>query len=149
MGKYQDALNVIETISTSASEELVYERAYCLYRLNRFEESLKLVDAVLQPAGQTLQASVDAMVVVDESIRLKFIELKAQIYCKLESFDKCHGLYKDLMAIKDHEFEEELKTNYIASIASSTFSDTLPPLSDSKGASSHEVGHFIRINRSP
>jgi len=77
---FTDALT---TISKSPVESLLqFERAYCLYRLNREEEALQVLEA-------------------SSCTSLREKELKAQIYYRLEQYAQCHAVYQQTAATKD------------------------------------------------
>ncbi len=75
--------------------DLTFERAYALYRLNRVQESLELLQKVAKP---------------DERIK----ELKAQVLYRLERFEDCFSLYRELIRNTSDDFEMERLTNLSA-----------------------------------
>jgi signal recognition particle subunit SRP72 len=87
LGKFQEALDWIE----SKKLNVPYERAYCLYRLNKLREALALLSQ-----NDTFS-----------------LHLKAQIHYKLEEYEKCIPLYQELAQKKEHA--EETLVNTIAS----------------------------------
>ena len=91
MSKFDEALRQIK--DTHFDIDLIFEEAYCLYRLNKHKEALELLDK----SGKT-------------SDRIK--ELKAQIYYKgLEMYEESYNLYKDLLKNTSDDFEQERLTN--------------------------------------
>merc|ERR1711953_1328359 len=83
LGKFEDALKQIR--DTHFKVDLTFEESYCLYRLNRPEDAL----AIIEENGGAGKS---------EKIR----ELQAQIYYKL---------YRDIMKNTNDDFEQERLTN--------------------------------------
>ena len=74
---------------------LDFEKAYCLYRLNQVKEALKVVENVQNPS-------------------LKIKELKAQILYRLEKFEDCFKVYRDIIKNCSDDYEDERETNLSA-----------------------------------
>lgn len=74
---------------------LDFEKGYCLYRLNQISEALKVIENVQNP-----------------SLRIK--ELKAQILYRLERYQNCFEVYRDIIKNSHDEYEEERETNLAA-----------------------------------
>lgn len=74
-----------------------FEKGYCLYRLNQVHEALKVIENVQNP-----------------SLRIK--ELKAQILYRLERYEECFAVYRDIIKNSDDDYEEERETNLAAVI---------------------------------
>ncbi len=89
-GKFDEALRQIQ--DTHFNLDLVFEEAYCLYRLNKPEDSLEVL---------TNKSS--------SSTRIK--ELKAQVYYRLEMYQEAYNVYKDLLKNTSDDFEQERLTN--------------------------------------
>ncbi|XDV37751.1 hypothetical protein PO909_007307 [Leuciscus waleckii] len=108
-GGFKEALNVMNTHTRSLPSDLIgFEKAYCEYRLNRVENALK-----------TLQG------IPEQTDKLK--ELYGQVLYRLERYDECEAVYKDLIRNSQDEYEEERKTNLSAVVAAqSTWENTLP-----------------------
>ena len=88
------------------------------YRLNRLDESLR----TLTTCSKEEELS-DA-----ESFRRK--ELEAQIYYRLEKYEDCLGLYKQLLKETSDEYEEERLTN-VAAVAAALSQRGNRPLANS------------------
>ncbi|XP_051915470.1 signal recognition particle subunit SRP72 [Hippocampus zosterae] len=97
-GTFKEALNVMNTHNKILGSELVFEKAYCEYRLNRVESSLKTIESA--PA---------------QTDKLK--ELYGQVLYRLERYDECKSVYTDLIRNSQDEYEEERKTNLAAVMA--------------------------------
>uniref|UniRef100_A0A673A7G8 Signal recognition particle subunit SRP72 n=1 Tax=Sphaeramia orbicularis TaxID=375764 RepID=A0A673A7G8_9TELE len=97
-GSFKEALNVMNTHSKVLGSEVVFEKAYCEYRLNRVESSLKTIE--------------NAPVQTD-----KLKELYGQVLYRLERYDECKSVYTDLIRNSQDEYEEERKTNLAAVVA--------------------------------
>ncbi|XP_078587829.1 signal recognition particle subunit SRP72-like [Branchiostoma floridae x Branchiostoma japonicum] len=80
------------------SDPLKFERAYCLYRLNRTQEALEVIKKIPEP-----------------DYRIK--ELLGQVLYRLEKHDECLELYRDLIRNSQDEFDEERETNLAAVVA--------------------------------
>jgi signal recognition particle subunit SRP72 len=95
--KFEEALKFIEK---SKLTHLVFEKSYIEYRLNKPEKSLKTIeDAKLNPLPSNLK------------------ELKAQILYRLERFEDCFDLYKDIIKTTSDDYEDERTTNLSAVVA--------------------------------
>eukprot|EP00088_Acartia_fossae_P008823 TRINITY_DN1423_c0_g1_i10.p1 TRINITY_DN1423_c0_g1~~TRINITY_DN1423_c0_g1_i10.p1 ORF type:complete len:657 (-),score=254.81 TRINITY_DN1423_c0_g1_i10:205-2175(-) len=94
-GKFDDALKQIDGCKHNL--DLSFETAYCYYRLNQLQKSLKEIDSVKNPG-------------------MKHQELKAQILYKLEDYNQCFNLYRNIVKNSTDEFEVERKTNISAVI---------------------------------
>uniref|UniRef100_A0A8C1E6Q8 Signal recognition particle subunit SRP72 n=2 Tax=Cyprinus carpio TaxID=7962 RepID=A0A8C1E6Q8_CYPCA len=108
-GGFKEALNVMNTHTKSLSSDMIgFEKAYCEYRLNRVEHALK-----------TLQG------IPEQTDKLK--ELYGQVLYRLERYDECRAVYKDLIRNSQDDYEEERKTNLSAVLAAqSTWENTSP-----------------------
>jgi len=90
LGKFGDALKQIR--DTHFKVDLTFEESYCLYRLNKPEEAL----AIIEESGKK-----------SEKIR----ELQAQIYYRMEMYQEAYDLYRDIMKNTNDDFEKERLTN--------------------------------------
>ena len=103
--KFAEALKLIESLSRkgggqgkSAARPYHFEKAYCLYRLERYGESRKTLESLPQ-----------------EEERVK--ELLAQIAYRLEDYDRASAVYSSLVRECSDEFDNERKANYAAALA--------------------------------
>uniref|UniRef100_A0A8C7USB8 Signal recognition particle subunit SRP72 n=1 Tax=Oncorhynchus mykiss TaxID=8022 RepID=A0A8C7USB8_ONCMY len=80
------------------SELIVFEKAYCEYRLNRVESALKTIESVSEQTD-------------------KLKELYGQVLYRMERYDECKAVYTDLIRNSQDEYEEERKTNLSAVVA--------------------------------
>lgn len=111
MSKFDEALKFIE--KSQIGDELVFEKAYCEYRLNRPEISLKTIEnAKLNPLPPNLK------------------ELKAQVLYRLEEFDDCFSLYREIIKNSTDDYEEERTTNLSAVCANLAIQGTDKKLPD-------------------
>jgi len=118
---HQSAFNDVVTLlnkNPPLSKGMVFEKAYAEYRLNRLDESLR----TLTTCSKEEELS-DA-----ESFRRK--ELEAQIYYRLEKYEDCLGLYKQLLKETSDEYEEERLTN-VAAVAAALSQRGNRPLANS------------------
>lgn len=91
--KFEEALKQIE--GSKFDFDFSFEAAYCYYRLNHLTKSLSVMEGVKNP-------------------QLKHQELKAQILYKLESYDTCFQLYRNIIKNSTDDFETERRTNFSA-----------------------------------
>jgi len=80
---------------------LEFEKGYCLYRLNQVSEALKVIENV-------------------QNSSLKIKELKAQILYRLEKYEECFAVYRDIIKNSNDEYEEERETNLAAVLGNLT-----------------------------
>uniref|UniRef100_A0A667X1M7 Signal recognition particle subunit SRP72 n=1 Tax=Myripristis murdjan TaxID=586833 RepID=A0A667X1M7_9TELE len=86
-GSFKEALNVMNSHSKVLGSDVVFEKAYCEYRLNRVESALKTIEGASEQTD------------------------------KLERYDECKAVYTDLIRNSQDEYEEERKTNLAAVVA--------------------------------
>ncbi|KAK3710774.1 hypothetical protein QZH41_016760, partial [Actinostola sp. cb2023] len=98
---FREAFEVINSGSKKGIKELPFEKAYCLYRLNKTDEALQILNDV-----------------PDQGQREK--ELTAQVYYRLGEYDKCRVIYKDLIKNSQDDYEDERETNLSAVAAASS-----------------------------
>lgn len=92
--KFTEALQFIERNKLT---DLVFEKAYCEYRLNTPENALKTIElANVNPLPPNLK------------------ELRAQILYRLEQFEECFDAYRDIIKNSDDDYEDERATNLSA-----------------------------------
>merc|ERR1719336_3435677 len=72
-----------------------FEEAYCHYRLNDPHTALEILDSITNP-------------------QVKHNELRAQVLYRLELFDKCFSVYRDIIRSSNDKYETERKTNLSA-----------------------------------
>ncbi|XP_072292448.1 signal recognition particle subunit SRP72 [Eucyclogobius newberryi] len=97
-GSFKEALNVMNTHSKIIGSAVLFEKAYCEYRLNRVESALKTIENA-----------------AEQTDKLK--ELYGQVLYRLERYDECKAVYTDLIRNSQDEYEEERKTNLSAVVA--------------------------------
>ncbi|KAM4732456.1 LOW QUALITY PROTEIN: signal recognition particle subunit SRP72 [Anableps anableps] len=96
-GSFKEALMSHSPLKWLGSD-VVFEKAYCEYRLNRVESALKTIESA-----------------PDQTDKLK--ELYGQVLYRLERYDECKTVYTDLIRNSQDEYEEERKTNLAAVVA--------------------------------
>ncbi|MBN3280068.1 SRP72 protein, partial [Polyodon spathula] len=77
---------------------IAFEKAYCEYRLNRVENALKTIESASQQTD-------------------KLKELYGQVLYRLERYEECLAVYRDLIRNSQDDYEEERKTNLSAVVA--------------------------------
>lgn len=95
LSKWADALQVCD--KQPDGQAFAFERAYCLYRLNRFKESLEAL-------GKVDKADSGA------------VRLEAQVRYRMGDYEKCAKMYEDLYA--DDADDTGLLVNALASTVS-------------------------------
>jgi len=122
LSKFDDALKLV-TNNAELSQKLTFERAYCLYRTKQFQEALGLLKDYPQPKP------------------LRILELEAQVYYRLEDFQKCIQVYDELQ--DQHKLSSpELKTNLAAAFVSSELVQMGQKLVSSNKSSLSETFEF-------
>lgn len=87
----------VQFIDRTKSIELVFEKAYCEYRLNTPEKALKTIDAAdVKPLTPKLK------------------ELRAQVLYRLERFEDCFDSYRDIIKNTNDDYEDERAANLSA-----------------------------------
>lgn len=76
---------------------MYFEQAYCLYRCNRPQEALNIIDDL-------------------EDLNPKMLELRAQVLYRLDRFSEAFEIYRDLVKYSDDDYTDERDTNLGASL---------------------------------
>jgi len=92
-GKFNDCLKQLE--NSKHDLDLQFEAAYCHYRLNDPHKAIAILDKVTNPL-------------------VKHRELKAQVLYRLEQFEDCFSVYREIIRSSDDKYEVERKTNLSA-----------------------------------
>lgn len=104
--KFDEALKFIE--KSKLTQDLLFEKAYCEYRLNRSDVALRTIESAnMNPLPANLK------------------ELKAQVLYRMEQFDECFNLYKDIIKNSSDDYEEERTTNLSAVVANISIAGTV------------------------
>ncbi|TFK01496.1 GTPase HRas [Platysternon megacephalum] len=90
------------------SDSITFEKAYCEYRLNRIENALKTIQSASQQTD-------------------KLKELHGQVLYRLERYDDCLAVYRDLIRNSQDDYEEERKTNLSAVVAAQSTWEKVEP----------------------
>ncbi|XP_061171362.1 signal recognition particle subunit SRP72-like [Saccostrea echinata] len=98
LDKFDEALTQINK-NKELTSYVAFEKAYCEYRLNRTEEALNTLRGISQPDTRTK-------------------ELLAQVLYRLEEYQECYDLYRDVIKNSEDDYDEERQTNLSAVIAS-------------------------------
>uniref|UniRef100_A0A0A9WRU6 Signal recognition particle subunit SRP72 n=2 Tax=Lygus hesperus TaxID=30085 RepID=A0A0A9WRU6_LYGHE len=104
LSKFDDVILAFNKYGTTLGKGLEFEKAYAFYRLNKVDEALKVLDSVETP-------------------ELKHNELRAQVLYRLEKFEDCFNLYRDVIKQTSDDFDEERQTNLAAIIVNLINSD--------------------------
>lgn len=75
-GKFDDCLKQLK--NSKFDLDMKFEAAYCHYRLNDPHTALDILDSIASP-------------------QVKHNELRAQVLYRLELFDKCFSVYRDII----------------------------------------------------
>uniref|UniRef100_A0A8C5L181 Signal recognition particle subunit SRP72 n=1 Tax=Jaculus jaculus TaxID=51337 RepID=A0A8C5L181_JACJA len=120
-GSFKEALNVINTHTKAlASNSLSFEKAYCEYRLNRIENALKTIESANQQTD-------------------KLKELYGQVLYRLERYDECLAVYRDLVRNSQDDYDEERKTNLSAVVAAQSNWEKVVPENLGLQEGTHEL----------
>lgn len=95
LSQFQEALKILE----KHASECRFERGYCLYRLNKIQESYNVLKDIPNPGPDVK-------------------ELLAQVLYRLEQYEECFEAYRDLIKNSEDDYEEERETNLAAVLAS-------------------------------
>lgn len=79
-------------------QNLIFEKSYCYYRLNKHEDALKTIEKC------------------EDEIDYRTKDLKAQILYRLEKYREANSIYQDIIKNTDDEYEEERLTNLYATM---------------------------------
>ncbi|EFA83065.1 signal recognition particle 72 kDa subunit [Heterostelium album PN500] len=96
---FQEALDCLKNAASPStqSEPMLFEKAYCLYSLAKYNEALELIDKLKQ----------------QKTLRVQ--ELEAQIYYKLEKYQKTIAIYEALLKEPGYQSDSgEFLTNLCA-----------------------------------
>ncbi|CAL4123366.1 unnamed protein product [Meganyctiphanes norvegica] len=91
--QFDDALTVIT--KSKLTDQLAFEKAYCLYRKNNIHGAWETISTLSDPLPQAR-------------------ELKAQILYRLERYDECYDMYRDILRNTSDDFDLERQTNMAA-----------------------------------
>ncbi|XP_057307237.1 signal recognition particle subunit SRP72-like [Hydractinia symbiolongicarpus] len=95
---FQEAHDVITSNEKKGLLQMTFEKAYCLYRLNRLHEAAKILNGLENPG-------------------LKENELLAQVNYRLEDYSSCLELYRSLIKNSADDYGDEREANMAAVIA--------------------------------
>ncbi|CAH0562321.1 unnamed protein product [Brassicogethes aeneus] len=93
--KFDDAITLLNK-NPQWVTDLVFEKAYCFYRVNKHNEALEIIEQY------------------DEVSDLRIKELKAQILYRIEKFTEAANLYQEIIKNTNDDYEEERHTNLSA-----------------------------------
>uniref|UniRef100_G1LPH9 Signal recognition particle subunit SRP72 n=1 Tax=Ailuropoda melanoleuca TaxID=9646 RepID=G1LPH9_AILME len=120
-GSFKEALNVINThTKVLVNNSLSFEKAYCEYRLNRIENALKTIESANQQTD-------------------KLKELYGQVLYRLERYDECLAVYRDLVRNSQDDYDEERKTNLSAVVAAQSNWEKVVPENLGLQEGTHEL----------
>ncbi|XP_053694261.1 signal recognition particle subunit SRP72 [Sabethes cyaneus] len=98
VSKFEEVLKFLDR--TQPTYDCTFERAYCQYRLNQPDAAYKTIqDSGIKPLPPNLK------------------ELMAQILYRLERFEECFELYKDIIKNTHDDYDDERTTNLSAVVA--------------------------------
>ncbi|KAG8594977.1 hypothetical protein GDO81_001382 [Engystomops pustulosus] len=108
-GSFKEALTLINNHSKLLTSDVIaFEKAYCEYRLNKIESALKTIETAPQKTE-------------------KLNELQGQVLYRLERYEECLSVYRDLIRNSQDDYDEERQTNLTAVVAAmSLWSKTKP-----------------------
>ncbi|KAH9518925.1 Signal recognition particle core component [Bulinus truncatus] len=98
LDRFDEALTAINKDKTHTGA-LKFEKAYCEYRLNRTNEALNTLRSI-----------------TSHTTRSK--ELLCQVLYRIEEYEECYSVYRDVIKNSQDDFDSERETNLAAVIAS-------------------------------
>lgn len=93
VGKFAEVLKQVDT--SRHQVDLQFEVAYCHYRLNSPLEALAVLDGVASP-------------------QVRHQDLRAQVLYRMEQYEACYSVYKELIKSTDDSYDTERTTNLSA-----------------------------------
>lgn len=100
LNQHEDALKeIMKSQNEEIRNELIFEKAYCEYSLNRVDNCL------------------ETLTKLDEEDTRRKNELTAQALYKKELYEDCYNVYVDLIKNVSDDFENERSTNLTAALA--------------------------------
>uniref|UniRef100_A0A0G4HTR3 Signal recognition particle subunit SRP72 n=1 Tax=Chromera velia CCMP2878 TaxID=1169474 RepID=A0A0G4HTR3_9ALVE len=143
----QQALDLIESVKRSKGKfeeetgalSFTFEKAYALYRLNKFSEAMALVNS------PELKTELDR----DPDRERAAKHLKAQLHYRLGEYEKAADVYRGLREEQSEEEEEEasaLSVQLLAALVSGSNSDSARSLVESALEDGAECGYEILFN---
>uniref|UniRef100_A0A1L8DW84 Signal recognition particle subunit SRP72 n=1 Tax=Nyssomyia neivai TaxID=330878 RepID=A0A1L8DW84_9DIPT len=109
--KFSEALQFLNKCPDLS--DLVFEKAYCEYRLNQPENALKTIETV---GTEELPPSLK--------------ELRAQVLYRLERFEECFDAYRDLVKNSHDDYDDERLTNMSAVAANLAIEESKKEIPD-------------------
>ncbi|XP_321122.5 signal recognition particle subunit SRP72 [Anopheles gambiae] len=103
-GKFEEAIKFIER--GTSIPDTTFEKAYSEYRLNRAEDAFRTIQAVAPGGG----GGADQWAGLAPNLK----ELLAQILYRLERFDECFELYRNIIKNTHDDYDDERRTNMSA-----------------------------------
>ncbi|XP_059161427.1 signal recognition particle subunit SRP72-like [Physella acuta] len=98
LDRFDEALTALNK-DKNHSGSLKFEKAYCEYRLNRTNEALNTLRSI-----------------TSHDTRSK--ELLCQVLYRIEEYEECNSLYRDVIKNSQDDFDSERQTNMAAVVAS-------------------------------
>ncbi|XP_005178216.1 signal recognition particle subunit SRP72 [Musca domestica] len=105
VSKFEEAVKFID--KNKLASALIFEKAYCEYRLNKPENALKIIDDARLP-----------------SLPPNLKELRTQVLYRLERYEECFESYKEIIKNTSDDYEDERRTNLSAVAANLALDET-------------------------
>ncbi|EHB01206.1 Ankyrin repeat domain-containing protein 31 [Heterocephalus glaber] len=120
-GSFKEALNVINMhTKVLANNTVSFEKEHCEYRLNRIESALKATESANQKTE-------------------KLKDLYGKVLYRLERYDECLAVYRDLMRKSQDDYDEKRKTNLSAVVAAPSNWEKMVPENLGLQEGTHEL----------
>lgn len=97
LNKFEEVISLLNK-NPQHLQNLIFEKAYCYYRVNKPDEALKTIE----------QSEIEP--------DLRIRELKAQVLYRLEKFKQSVEIYQDIIKNTNDEYEDERYTNLSAAM---------------------------------
>ncbi|ERE91283.1 signal recognition particle protein [Cricetulus griseus] len=149
-GSFKEALNVINThTKVLANNSLSFEKAYCEYRLNRIENALKTIESANQQTDKLKELYGQVPILMFDKIShqtsswdldtFPFLLFTGRVLYRLERYDECLAVYRDLVRNSQDDYDEERKTNLSAVVAAQSNWEKVVPENLGLQEGTHEL----------
>ncbi|XP_047502652.1 LOW QUALITY PROTEIN: signal recognition particle subunit SRP72-like [Penaeus chinensis] len=93
MDQFSEVLSIVS--KSKIVEDLAFEKAYCEYRLNKVMEAYKTISKA-------------------KEVSPRIQELHAQVLYRLERYEECYDIYREMIRTNSDDFDQERLTNMAA-----------------------------------
>ncbi|KAI9145056.1 hypothetical protein BKA69DRAFT_1052882 [Paraphysoderma sedebokerense] len=127
---HRAALDTIVSLPKSVQSNFLYEKTYCLYKCNEFSEALEVLKELEKDIGSDDNEEQQS----PEMSRKRYdvLNLKGQLYYRMERYEECIQIYHKLIDIVDEDSldQVDLLTNLQAAQSSLRFAKASPAVEE-------------------